>query len=376
MERKLKYFESRVFNFLTQRVAFLLGEKFDRTMTDFVKIQNSLNQRDFSVAGWGGGLNSHNFFEKIIGLENLFLAWREFKIGKGQKPDVQKFEFNLEENILQLHEELKNQIYQHFKYTAFYITDPKLRHIHKACVRDRVLHHAIFRVLYLIFNPTFIFDSYSCRMGKGTHRAVKRLKKFAKTLSRNNHRSIFVLKCDVKKFFDSVDHEILLGFIKRKVKDERANRLIKKIIDSFEKTPGIGLPIGNVTSQLFANIYLNELDRHIKHELRVKYYIRYCDDFVILGEKLADLLEQIKAIGQFLYMELRLKLHPDKIVIRKYSQGIDLLGYVVRPHCITLRTKTKRRILKNVRPNNLPSYLGILKHCNGHTTEKKIRDFT
>lgn len=294
---------------------------------------------------------------------------------KTKKSDVQEFEFNIEENILQLHKELRKWAYQHSGYTAFYITDPKLRHIHKACVRDRVLHHAIFRVLCPIFDPTFIFDSYSCRKGKGTHRAVKRLKKFARALSRNNHRNIFALKCDVKKFFDSIDQKIFTSLILKKIKDENAIRLIEKIIKSFEKDPDRGLPIGNVTSQLFANIYLNKLDQYIKHELKAKYYVRYRDDFVILGRKLADLLEQVKSISQFLSTELKLKLHPNKIIIRKYSQGIDFLGYVIRPYCITLRTKTKRRIIKNARPSNLSSYIGVLKHCSGHATEKKIKGF-
>ena len=352
----------------------MLGEKFYRIMADFVKIQNPLNQRDISVAG--GGDKSHNIFEKIIGLENLFLAWREFKIGKKQKPDIQKFEFNLEENILQLHQELQDRTYQHASYSAFYITDPKLRHIHKACVRDRILQHAVFRVLYPIFDKTFIFDSYSCRLDKGTHRAVRRLKKFANALSRNNYLNIFVLKCDVKKFFYSVSHKILLGLIQGKVKDERLNWLVKKIIDSFETAPGVGLPIGNVTSQLFANIYLNQLDGFIKHKLRARHYLRYCDDFTILSIKQADLLKQVKLIGQFLSAELKLKLHPAKIIIKKYSQGIDFLGYVVRPHCTTLRTKTRSRIFRNVCKDNLPSYLGVLRHCDGYQIEKKIKTKT
>ena len=164
--------------------------------------------------------------------------------------------------------------------------------------------------------------------------------KFAKMLSRNNHRSIFVLKCDVKKFFDSVDHEILMGLMQKKVKDEWANWLIKKIVDSFNKTPGVGLPIGNVTSQLFANIYLDELDRYVKHELRTRHYIRYCDDFVILSNNYDELINLVVGIGEFLKTQLGLSLHPDKIIVRKYRRGIDFLGYVVRPDCITLRLKS------------------------------------
>lgn len=313
----------------------------------------------------GGGLNCHNIFEKIVCLENLFLAWREFKIGKKSKPDVQKFEFNLEENILQLHQELRDGTYQHSPYLAFYITDPKLRHIHKACVRDRVLHHAIFRVLYPIFDRGFIYDSYSCRLNKGTHRAVKRLKKFTDALSRNNYRNIFVLKCDIKKFFDSVNHEALLGLVQRKIKDKNAIRLIKTIIASFEKIPGIGLPIGNVTSQLFANIYLNELDQFVKHTLRIKHYIRYCDDFIFLSADSMGLINIVQNISQFLNNQLKLLLHLNKIITRKYRQGIDFLGYVVRPHCITIRTKTKKRIMRQINKTNLSSYLGLLKHCKG-----------
>lgn len=212
----------------------------------------------------------------------MFLAWNEFKRGKSKKRDVREFELSLEDNIFQLHADLVAGIYRHSPYMAFYITDPKLRHIHKAEVLDRVLHHAIFKILYPIFDPTFIFDSYSCRFGKGTHQAVKRFQKFTETLSRNNSRDIFVLKCDIKKFFDSVRHGILLDLVQEKIKDDDALRLVKKVISSFEKTPGAGLPIGNVTSQLFANVYLNKLDYFIKHNLRAAYYIRYCDDFIIL----------------------------------------------------------------------------------------------
>src|SRR3989344_2406155 len=150
---------------------------------------------------WGGDKGiSHSIFEEIISLENLFLAWKEFKKGKSKKKDIQEFEFNLEDNLFQLHQELKDKIYRHSPYTAFYITDPKLRHIHKACVRDRILHHAVFRILYPIFDRQFIFDSYSCRLGKGTHRAITRLKSFCQKLSQNNSRNIFALKCDIKKF--------------------------------------------------------------------------------------------------------------------------------------------------------------------------------
>jgi len=353
-------------------------------------------------------------------LENIFAAWREFRRGKGRKLDVQEFEFNLEDNLFQLHEELKTKTYQHSHYTSFFVRDPKLRHIHKATVRDRILHHAVFRVLYPIFDRGFIFDSYSCRLEKGTHRAVLRLEKFCRQLSDNNHKNIFVLKCDVKKFFDSVDQEILLSLIRKEIKDEEAMWLVEKIVESFKcplvkggapdghRGRGIcelrkiplrppltrghanGLPLGNVTSQLFANIYLNELDQFIKHELKIKYYLRYSDDFVILSEDKRYLLSLISVINRFLQEKLELDLHERKIIIQRYSEGVDFLGYVVLPHYRVLRTKTKRRILRKIKKKfqdlkngliseecfnqSLQSYFGILGHCEGYGIKKEIEE--
>lgn len=301
--------------------------------------------------------------------------------------DVQEFEFSLEDNLFQLHQELRDGTYLHSHYTAFNVCDPKLRRIHKAVVRDRVLHHAVFRILYPIFDKSFIFDSYSCRIGKGTHRAVARLRKFCRKLSGNNTRNILALKCDIRKFFDSVNQEILLGLVKKKIQDENAIWLIENIIQSFEP----GLPLGNVTSQLFANIYLNELDQFIKYKLKEKYYLRYCDDFLILNEDKEYLEKIIFPIGNFLKKKLGLDLHPDKIIIRKFRQGIDFLGYVILPHHTSLRTKTKRRMIRKIKEKNfilredliseeqfnqsLNSYLGILKHCRGHKILKRIEKF-
>lgn len=286
---------------------------------------------------------------------------------------MQEFEFNLEDNLFQLHHELETKTYQHSNYTRFYIQDPKLRLINKATIKDRVLHHAVFRILYQTFDKSFIFDSYSCRLNKGTHKAVNRLETFCRKLSKNNKRKIFALKCDIRKFFDSIDQDILLELIKNKIKDENATWLIEKIIKSFPA----GLPLGNVTSQLFANIYLNELDQFVKHELKEKYYLRYCDDFLILSENEKSLIKLINPINGFLKTNLNLTFHPNKIILRKHRQGIDFLGYVVRPYCRTLRTKTKRRILKKVEKEkifnqSLQSYFGVLGHCRGYTIKRKI----
>jgi retron-type reverse transcriptase len=150
-------------------------------------------------------------FEQIISLENLFAAWREFRRGKRGKPDVQEFERHLEDRIFELHDELASSAYRHGPYHRFHIFDPKHRVIHKALVRDRLVHHAVYRVLYPIFERSFIYDSYSCRVGKGTHAAVSRLENFARRASRNYTKPCWALKFDVRKFFDSVDHGILMG---------------------------------------------------------------------------------------------------------------------------------------------------------------------
>lgn len=339
----------------------------------------------------GGGIKSkicHNIFEEIVSLENLFAAWQEFKKGKSKKADIQKFELLLEDNIFSLWEELKAQTYRHSYYTSFYVNDSKRRHIHKAIVRDRLVHHAVFRALYPIFNQGFIFDSYSCRLNKGTHRAVKQLKNFLRKASKNNRQTAYILKCDISRFFDSVDHRVLLALIQKKITDERAFWLIREIVESFNQQTCVGIPLGNVTSQLFANIYLNELDQFLKHKLKAKHYLRYSDDFIIVHHGLKYLVSLVAKIKIFLSEKLYLCLHPKKVFIRKYFQGIDFLGYVVLPYHTVLRTKTKRRMLKKLQrkkrevdnglimpesfKQSLQSYLGMLKHCNGYKIQQRL----
>ncbi len=297
-------------------------------------------------------------------------AWKEFRRSKGSKKDIQQFEFKLEDNIFQLQKSLQNGSYQHGPYQKFLVYDPKPRTIHKAGVRDRLLHQAVYRKLYQIFDPHFIFDSYSCRRKKGVHRAINQLESFIKKVSANYHQPVYVLKCDVRKFFDSIDQRILFHLIQKKVRDLEALNLIRLILKSFELTPGKGLPLGNATSQLFSNIYLNELDQFVKHQIKAKYYLRYCDDFVVVHHDPVYLKSLIEPINLFLQKKLNLTLHPNKISIRKLRQGIDYLGYVTLPHFRVLRTKTKQRILKKknagkIDEKNLPSYLGMLKHCRG-----------
>ena len=171
----------------------------------------------------------------MVNLENLFLAWDEFKKGKRSRPDVEHFEFNLETNIFKIYNELIQQTYKHSPYAGFFINDPKRRHIHKATVRDRIVHHAVFSILNPIFEKSFIATSYSCRIRKGSHKGVDMVAKMIRKISRNNSRPCYVLKCDIQKFFDSIDHQILLSILFKKIHDERTKWLLNELIESYEK---------------------------------------------------------------------------------------------------------------------------------------------
>jgi retron-type reverse transcriptase len=329
----------------------------------------------------------NKLFGKIIDPENLFSAWDEFKKGKSKKPDVFRFEKNLEQNIFQLHRDLRDGVYAHGGYTSFYIRDPKLRHIHKAMVRDRVLHHAVFEVLNPIFEPTYIHNSFSCRIGKGNHKGVETLAHMLRQVSENGTKPCFVLKCDVRKFFDSIDHDTLIGLVRRKIKDKKVMNLLEEIIYSFGgEQPTLferkGVPIGNLTSQLFANVYMNEFDQFVRHVLKVKNYARYTDDFVVVSDDENYLEKLLPPIQSFLKEKLKLELHPGKVFIRKYHRGVDFLGYVALPHRIALRTKTKKRMMWKLRDKmaeykngavgeatllaTFQSYLGVLSHADTH----------
>jgi len=332
----------------------------------------------------GGGLFYRSIFHDIVSVANLLSAWKEFRKGKRKKKDVAMFEMHLEDNLFQLYEELINDIFELDPYQSFSVSDPKPRKIHKASVRDRMLNQAIFRILYPIFNKSFIFDSYSSRKGKGTHRGVERLFFASRKVTANWRIPGYALKCDVEKFFDSINHEILFSLLKRKIDDPQALNLLRKIIDSFEKSPGHGLPLGNVTSQLFANVYLHELDRFVKQELKVKYYFRYADDFIILHQDNDILAEFEIKIRDFLWKSLGLKLHEKRTMIRKILQGVDFLGYVILPHALVLRTKTRKRILKKIMQEKkidekffrkIDSYLGILKYCKSKSIKKEIFEY-
>lgn len=312
-------------------------------------------------------------YDSIISMENLLEAWREFKVGKTKRNDVQEFEMNLMRNIVSLHNDLASKTYSHSVYIPFNISDPKPRNIHKASVRDRLLHHAIHRKFYPFFDRVFAHDSYSCRINKGTHKALNRFREFGYIASKNHTKTVWVLKCDIRKFFASIDHATLLAILSTYIDDSNVTWLLEKIVGSFDSgKAGTGLPLGNLTSQLLVNVYMNEFDQWIKHHMKAKYYIRYADDFAILSQDKSWLEELLPKVGDFLSERLKLDLHPDKVSIRTLASGIDFLGWVHFPDHRVLRTVTRKRAIKNIQPKNFPSYTGLISHGNSFKLQVEL----
>ncbi len=340
-----------------------------------------------------GAKNDTRFFDRKCGGGVLFIYLilsyllktcsfhgGSFLKDKRTRKDVVLFSVNLMNNIFALYYDLKHKRYRHGGYDAFKINDPKPRDIHKATVKDRLVHHALYRILYPYFDSQFIYDSYSCRVDKGTHKALNRFQTFARMCSVNHKKTCFVLKCDIRKFFANIDHAILKSILARHVSDKDTLSLLDTIIDSFHTegvVHGVGLPLGNLTSQLLVNVYMNEFDQYMKHVLKTKYYIRYADDFVILSQERMYLEEILENIRTFLKEQLHLELHPNKVFIKTIASGVDFLGWVHFPKHRVLRTATKRRMYKNLQKgvpkNALASYLGLLNHGNGFSIKKDIK---
>ena len=328
-------------------------------------------------------------YEEIVSIDNLLLAWQEFLRGKRKKYDIQEFSLRLMDNLFSLHRDLIHHTYKHGGYQEFKINDPKPRGIHKAAVSDRLVHHAL-RLLSPFFDKIFIADSYSCRRHKGTHRAANGFRKYFYQASQNNTTSCWVLKCDIRKFFANIDHQVLTKILTTYIPDKNILKLLETVIESFStiQDKRLGLPLGNLTSQLFANIYLNTFDQFIKHNLKAKFYLRYADDFVFLSADKDWLEKQISEVGRFLSDELKLELHPDKIFLKTLASGVDFLGLVNFPDHRILRTSTKRRMIRKIKEKEkdlaigligrdkfyetVNSYLGMLKHCCGEKIRREI----
>lgn len=324
-------------------------------------------------------------YDNIISIENLLDAWKSFQRDKRNKKDVQVFEYRLMENLLSLHEDLRNKTYIHGGYKAFKINDPKPRDIHKASVLDRVLHHLLYQTLAPFYFPLFIADSYSCQDNKGTHKALRRFQQFGHRMSKNHTRQCYVLKCDIKKFFASIDQGVLMRILKERIVDQDIIWLLSRVIESFSSVQlgkaiptapqcgGQGLPLGNLTSQLLVNIYMHEFDQYVKQSLKVECYIRYADDFVVFSENKKHLVDILAKVKMFLGEKLQLTMHPNKVSIETLGGGVDFLGWVHFPHHRVLRTTTKKRMMRKLSEKNRGSYLGMLKHGNGWSISQKIK---
>lgn len=246
----------------------------------------------------------------------------------------------IEDRLYAIHERLRAGAWMHGPYTAMRVCDPKPRQIHKASLDDRVVHHAVIRVIEPLFDRGFVFDSWSCRKGKGTQAAMFRGHRLIENLARSSREKVWVLQGDIRKYFASVNHDLLIQALSRRVGDERAQCLLCNIIDSF--SPGI--PLGNLTSQLFANVYLDPFDHFVKERLGCKTYLRYCDDFLIAHASRDWLIYVASECERFLDERLYLALHPRKLSLRPFHQGIDWLGYVLYPGYRLLRPSTRRRL--------------------------------
>lgn len=291
-----------------------------------------------------------NLFPEITSYENIFLAYQKAIRSKRFKSEILEFSFNLERNLQDLQEELIAGTYRHGDYRTFIVRDPKERVIKAAFCRDRVVHHALCNIIGPLFDTTFIYDSYACRNCKGTLAALKRLRSFVRSCGRES----YALKCDIKKYFRSIDHEILYGILEKKIRDDKTLWLIDEILGStYDSSQGTrrGIPIGNLTSQLFANVYLNELDHFVKQDLGVRYYLRYVDDFVILGPNKARLHSLKNSIRTYLKERLNLELPEEKTSVFPVRDGIDFLGFRTYHDRIKVRKAAVRRFVSNMKRN-------------------------
>ena len=343
----------------------------------------------------------NNVFATVYSFENLYAAYISARKGKRYRAEVLRFTAHLEENLIRLQNELIYGTYQVGRYREFYVTEPKRRLIMALPFRDRVVQWAIYRVLNPTFEKTFIYHSYACRVGKGTHRAAAKLYSWLRRVKRTP-QNWYYLKLDVAKYFYRVDHAVIMRILARKIKDQELLKLLETIVNSENTKFGLptgatldtdkrvsdkGMPIGNLTSQMFANIYLNELDQYVKHVLRIKHYIRYMDDIIILHPSKQHLHQVKFAISDYLNEHLSLELN-NKTTIRPVSLGVHFVGQqlwathrkIRKPASLKIRrrlTLLARQYSTGVLPlakfkASLASYLGIMKHVDCYRFKTKL----
>lgn len=296
-----------------------------------------------ALAGFYNMKTYKHLYSQLCSYENLELAYKKARKGKTLKPYVVEFEKDLQNNLHQLERELRNETYKPRPLKSFILRDPKTRKISVSDFRDRVVHHALCNLLIPIYEKVFIHDSYANRIGKGTLAAIKRYDYFKR-------KTRYVFKADLKHYFETVNHGLLLRILSKKIQDRKVLNLIRKILSNYNaKTAGKGMPLGNLTSQFFANVYLNEMDYFIKQELRVEYYVRYVDDFVIF-DKSKERLENCKEqINTFLQKRLALQLHPHKSKIISLQGGVGFLGLKIFIHHKLIKKGNLRKFQRKLR---------------------------
>lgn len=312
-----------------------------------------------------------HLYDTLTSFPNLLAAYERARKGKRSRDAVARFDWHLERNLIGLQERLRGRTYRPGRYRSFYVYEPKRRLVSAAPFIDRVVHHALCRVIEPIFEPRFIYDSYACRTGKGTHRAVRR---FCRFMGQNQ----YVFKTDIWRYFPSIDHAILQDILNRRLVDDNVRWLIATILSSgngilaheyimqwfpgddlFAVSRPRGLPIGNLTSQFFGNVYLHELDAFIKHDLRCRHYIRYCDDFAIFSPSKHMLHDIRQEIERFLE-RLRLRLHPQKTLIQPVAVGTEFLGYRIYPTHIRISKANVKRFVRRMRHHQMQYQQGQL----------------
>ena len=312
-------------------------------------------------------------------LDNLEEAWHRVRLGKRYDAEALRFGYDVLGNLIQIHNDLEWGRYRVGRYREFIVKDPKERLIQYLPLRDRVVQQALHQVIEPIFEKGFIYDSYACRKGKGTHRAMHRLQHFLNAARQKwPGEEIYFLHCDIHKYFPHIDHEILYGEFTRKIKCRGTLRLIRAYIDSYLRD--IGMPIGTLLSQLSANIYMNIVDQFVKHDLREPYYLRYMDNFIIIHHDKKHLQRVKDEIEGVLKSKLRLEFNPKMTRIDKVSGGIELVGYRVYPDQVKIKRASATRMKKRLREmqemyskclitleditKRVHSWLGHCKHAN------------
>jgi len=345
-------------------------------------------------------------YSKIADFESLLSAYQKARKCKRYKKNIAHYGFFLENNLLKLEKQLLAECYLPSTYVCFTVSDPKVRKVAAPAFCDRILQHSLVRQIEPLFDHCFIYDSYACRKNKGTHFGLRRVKKFlqAARCKYGKETPIYCLRMDIEKYFASVSWDILLDIINKKVICPKIRRLIEKIVtrhscvnanscsifppsEIVNNKSRQGLPIGNLTSQLFANVYLNELDHFVKEKLKEKWYARYMDDFLIIHPNKDHLIKLREDIRGFLADRLKLRLHPKKVVIQNVKSGIPFVGYLIFYDHIRVRGKTLLRIRRKLKQRRLEaasktgqnlleatysSVRGHLKHANAYLLQKNL----